>query len=144
MLRCDASDRALGAVLLQAHEGRLHPVAYASKKLSDRECRYPVSEKECLGVIYGVQRFHKYLYAKKFILETDHKPLEILGGRPSSSPRLMRWALALQAYTFGVRVIPGIENLGADFLSRHVADPLTETPGVSKPSPMLSLEARRM
>ena len=134
ILRTDASDRAVGAVLLQDHDGRLHPVAYASKKLSERERRYAISQKECLAVIYGVQRFHKYLYAKKFVLETDHKPLEILSGKPSSCPRLMRWALALQAYTFQTRVIAGSENLGADFLSRHIEIDPDENPAFSKSS----------
>ena len=36
-LRTDASDKGLGAILLQQHEGDLRPVAYASKKLNQAE-----------------------------------------------------------------------------------------------------------
>ena len=75
VLRTDASDIGLGAVLLQDFEGegRL-PIAYASKKLLPRERNYSVIEKECLGIIWGVEKFRKYLYGLEFQLETDHKP----------------------------------------------------------------------
>jgi hypothetical protein len=104
---------------MQYHDGIPFPVSYASKKLSERETKYPISQKEALGMIFGVQRFHKYLYAKKFVIETDHKPLTILGAGGSSCPKLMRWALLLQPYSFSIRVIPGVDNIGADFFSRH-------------------------
>jgi hypothetical protein len=129
ILRTDACNVAVGAVLLQKHEGVLHPVAYASKKLSPREALYPISEKECLGIIFGVQRFHKYLFATRFKIQTDHKPLEILGSGTSSNPRLMRWALALQPYQFVTEVIPGVDNVGADFFSRHFTSDLEDGKG---------------
>jgi hypothetical protein len=118
-LRTDASDTALGAVLLQVHDGTLHPVMYASKKLSPREEKYPISEKEAMAIVWGIQRFHKFLYATKFIVETDHKPLTVLKGSTTSNPRLMRWSLGLQPYNFTTKVIKGIDNVGADFFSRH-------------------------
>ena len=40
VLRTDASDIGLGAILLQNREGHIFPVAYASRKLLDREKRY--------------------------------------------------------------------------------------------------------
>ena len=69
-LRTDASDIGLGAVLLQDFEGegRL-PIAYASKKLLPRERNYSVIENECLGIIWGVEKFRKYLYGVEFLLE---------------------------------------------------------------------------
>ncbi|XP_037774647.1 uncharacterized protein LOC119571392 [Penaeus monodon] len=45
-LRTDASDTGLGAVLLQSVDGVLMPIAYASRKLKDRETRYAVIERE--------------------------------------------------------------------------------------------------
>ena len=62
VLRTDPLDIGLGAVLLQDFEGegRL-PIAYASKKLLPRERNYPIIEKECLGIIWGFEKFRKYL-----------------------------------------------------------------------------------
>ena len=118
ILRTDASDIGLGAVLLQDSEGEKLPVAYASKKLLDRERNYSVIEKECLGVIWGVSKFHRYLFGKEFILETDHQPLTYLNKSKMANSRLMRWALSLQPYRMSIRAIPGRENVGADYLSR--------------------------
>ena len=117
VLRTDASDRGIGAVLLQEHKGRLHPIAYQSRKLQNAELNYSVVEKECLATVWGVQKFERYLYGKHFVLETDHQPLKFLQRNPSN-PRLMRWSLQLQPYDFHVRVIPGKDNHGADYLSR--------------------------
>ena len=119
VLRTDASDIGLGAVLLQDFEGegRL-PIAYASKKLLPRERNYSVIEKECLGIIWGVEKFRKYLYGVEFLLETDHKPLSYMLTAKVLNPRIMRWAMKLQPYRFRIVAIRGRDNLGADYLSR--------------------------
>jgi hypothetical protein len=120
VLRTDASDRGLGAVLLQDQGFGHQPLAYASRKLLPAECNYPVIEKECLAVIWGVEKFEPYLYGRTFVLETDHQPLQYLDRTKTTSGRLTRWALRLQKYSFHVKVIPGKENVGADYLSRAV------------------------
>ena len=117
-LRTDASDRGLGAVLLQEHGGVQHPVAYASRKLNGAEQRYSVSEKECLAIVFGVGKFQRYLYGRSFTLETDHEPLAYLAHAKHTSSRLMRWSLILQEYDMHLRYIPGKENVQADYLSR--------------------------
>ena len=119
VLRTDASDIGLGAVLLQDFEGegRL-PIAYASKKLLPRKRNYSVKEKECLGIIWGVEKFRKYLYGVEFLLETDHKPLSYMQTAKVLNPRIMRWAMKLQPYRFRIVAIRGRDNLGADYLSR--------------------------
>ena len=118
VLRTDASDRGIGAVLMQDQGDGLHPVAYASKKLLDAETRYATIEKECMAIVWGVKKFEPYLYGTKFIIETDHKPLLYLQKSKTENGRLMRWALQLQQYTYSVRVIAGKDNVGADYLSR--------------------------
>jgi hypothetical protein len=118
VLRTDASDIAVGAVLLQDQGQGLQPVAYASKKLNKAERNYSVIEKECLGVVWAVKKFEQYLYSVHFTLETDHQPLTYLQKAKTENGRLMRWALQLQQYSFTVRVIPGKDNVGADYLSR--------------------------
>ena len=119
VLRTDASDIGLGAVLLQDFEGegRL-PIAYASKKLLPRERNYSVIEKECLGIIWGVEKFRKYLYGVEFLLETDHKPLSYMQTAKVLNPRIMCWAMKLQPYRFRIVAIRGRDNLGGDYLSR--------------------------
>ena len=61
-----------------------------------------------------------YPYGKQYTLQTDHRPLKFLGASKFESPRIMRWALALQSYNFKVEYIQRKENVGADFLSRAV------------------------
>ena len=98
-------------------EGRL-PITYASKKLLPRERNYSVIEKECLGIIWGVEKFRKYLYGVEFLLETDHKPLSYMQTAKVLNPRIMHWAMELQAYRFRIVAIRGRDNLGVDYLSR--------------------------
>ena len=119
VVRTDASDRGIGAVLLQENDGQLHPVMYQSRKLHGAECNYATVEKECLATVWGIQKFERYLYGRHFILETDHQPLNGLQRNPTNA-RLMRWSLQLQPYSFTVRVIQGKNNHGADYLSRAI------------------------
>ena len=117
-IRTDASDHAVGCVLLQEHEGIMHPVAYASKKLTDRERKYAVEEREALALIWGIQKFHRYIYGREFTMETDHLGLQYLKTGNIRNARVMRWSLALQDYKFKVKYIKGSENSMADYLSR--------------------------
>ena len=74
-------------------------------------------------MIFGVKKFHKYLYGRSFTLVTDHRPLvTILGPTkavpPLAAARMQRWALILQAYSYDVEYRPGSEHCNADALSR--------------------------
>jgi hypothetical protein len=75
VLRTDASSEGVGAVLLQYYDDVPHPVAYASRKLLSAEKRYSTIERECLAIIYGIDKYKYYLVGQEFILEVDHKPL---------------------------------------------------------------------
>ena len=99
---------------------RFFPVAYTSRTLLDRERRYCVIDRECYGIVWGIEKFVMYLYGKLFTLQTDHRPLQFLTALKFESSRIMRWALALQSYNFKVENIQGKDNVGADFLSRTV------------------------
>ncbi|GFN94717.1 Zinc finger protein [Plakobranchus ocellatus] len=103
---------------MQENEGTLFPVAYASKKLNDRERKYSVTEREALAIVWGVKKFSLHLYGTVFTLQTDHGALQFLNAAKFDSLRIMRWALALQVYNFDVQYIKGSENVGADYLSR--------------------------
>ena len=74
-IQTDASKIGIGAVLMQTHpEGDL-PVAYLSKKLTTTQMNWPATEQECYAIIYAIEKWHKYLDGREFIIETDHKPL---------------------------------------------------------------------
>ena len=118
VLRTDASAVGVGGVLLQYHDSIPHPVAYGSRKLMPRETRYSTVERELLGVMFAINRFKYYLLGKSFILEVDHRPLVYLKRFKGENPRLMRWALSLQAFDFHIVYIAGKDNVGADLLSR--------------------------
>ena len=121
VLRTDASEEGLGAVLLQDHGAGLQPIAYASKKLTGPERNYSTIEKECLGVVWGVKRFEPYLFARSFVLQVDHNPLVYMSRLTPVNARLLRWALFLQQYRFEVQAIPGKMNVDADYLSRFAS-----------------------
>ena len=71
-LQCDASLKGLRACIIQ--DGQ--PIVFASKSLMDTETCYANIERELL--VYGCEKFHTYLYRRTFIVETDHKPLEMI------------------------------------------------------------------
>ena len=70
-LQMDASKKGLGACLIQ--KGNV--VCYASRALIKTEQNYQNLERETLGTIWGMEKFHYFLYGKEFTLETDQKPL---------------------------------------------------------------------
>ena len=119
-LRTDASNSAVGAILLQDCEGVLKPVSYAGKKLLPREQNFATVEKECYAIVWAVNKFREYLLGKEFVLQTDHQPLVYLNKFKNLNGRLMRWSLALQNFSFVVDYIKGSENVGADMLSRCI------------------------
>ena len=116
VLQVDASQEALGAALLQ--DGC--PISFASKSLSETEKRYANIERELLACVFGAERFHMYLYGKPFIIESDHKPLEMISAKAltSAPARLQRMLLRLQRYDYQIKYRPGKEMTLADGLSR--------------------------
>ncbi|XP_050404411.2 retrovirus-related Pol polyprotein from transposon 17.6 [Patella vulgata] len=119
-ISCDASITGLGCCLLQNCDNDWKPVAYASRSLRDSEKRYAQIEKELLGILFGCTRFHQYIYGQNVLVETDHKPLEIIFKKrlDQLSPRLQRMSLKLQCYNLDVNYVPGKLLITADTLSR--------------------------
>ena len=118
ILRCDASNVGVGAMLMQEYEGEFFPVLYASRKLLPRECRYSTIEKKCLSIVWAVQKLYLFLFRREFQIQTDHKPLAYLQKAKTTNDRIMRWALYLQQFRYRIVSIPGNINVGPDFLSR--------------------------
>lgn len=118
VLQTDASERGVGAVLLQGPTEDQHPVAYISRKLFPREVRYSTVEKEALAIKWALDSFKYYLLGREFTLETDHKALQWLERMKDTNGRITRWYLAMQPFRFTVHHIPGKDNATADYLSR--------------------------
>ena len=120
VIQCDASGEGLGATLLQ--DGK--PVASASRSLTSSEKNYVAIELECLAIVFACRKFDQYIYGKKTVVETDHKPLEVIAKKSllSAPRRLQRMLLQLQRYDLEVIYRPGEQQLIADTLSRLPAE----------------------
>ena len=142
MIQSDASDQAVGAVLLQSDDqGVLHPVAYHSEKLKQHQLAYSTIEKELLSIISAIKKFECYLQLQPLEIYTDHNPLTFLERNKHSNQRLLRWSLILQPYTITIRHIKGKNNVIADTLSRPESlhmfpHPGSSRPGTQQPAPL--------
>jgi hypothetical protein len=121
ILRSDASDHAVGAVLFQEYLDStgtvIHqPIAFVSHKFSGAAVNWDTFKQEAFALYFGVSKLSYYLRGKEFLLETDHRNL--LWIESSHVPIVVRWRVLLQSFTFKLKHIPGKENLVADWLSR--------------------------
>ena len=77
-IQCDASDRGLGAALLQKGS----PVDFASRAMTETESRYAQIEKELLSVVFALDKFEQYAHGRPVTVESDHKPVETIAKKP--------------------------------------------------------------
>ena len=73
--------------------------------------------------MYGVKKFHQFLYGRKFTLVTDHQPLPALLGPKVAIPtmaaaRMQRWAIVLSAYDYQIEYRRSEKHSNCDALSR--------------------------
>lgn len=122
ILTTDASKYAVGAVLSQGPIGSDRPIAFASRTLTVSEENYSTIEKELLAIDWACKYFRPYLFGRKFILYTDHKPLTYALNLKDPHSKLIRYKLRLEEFDYEMKYRPGKQNVVADGLSRIVHD----------------------
>ncbi|GFT04227.1 retrovirus-related Pol polyprotein from transposon opus [Trichonephila clavipes] len=111
----DASGVGIGAVLQQNQK----PIAFASRTLNKAERNYTVTERECLAVIWALNKFKTYFGPLPVKVITDHAALTKLTNGKNLSSRMIRWALKLSEFNIEWEHRPGVQNVVADLLSRN-------------------------
>ena len=109
--------------LLLSSQLLVHFDPFVSRTLASAEINYSQIEKEALSCVFGITRFHSYLYGHFFTLITDHKPLLSLFKEHKAVPsqvsgRIQRWALTLAAYEYSIAFCPTAAHSNADALSQ--------------------------
>ena len=120
VLQTDASHYGLGAILTQQFDEGEKVICYLSRSLTRQEMKLTVTEKECLAVIWSVEKLRHFLEGVHFKVITDHHSLLWLHNLKDPQGRLARWALRLQPYDFELIHRKGKDHVVPDFLSRSV------------------------
>ena len=124
----DASDVGVGAMLMNRFpDNTLRPIMFASRLLDEVERRYSAVDREGLGIIFAVKKFEQFILGRRFILKTDHKPLERIFCANVALPkvaanRLARWAMTLSNFNYQLEYQNAAANAPADMLSRFPVD----------------------
>ena len=116
-LETDASGVGLGATLLQMRDGVtcqkditpdntiLQPIAFTSKSLTSAKCRYSNIEREVLGILQGLEKFHHYCFARDVNVITDHKTLVALFKKDVASLSQRIQCILLRIHQYRVRIL---------------------------------------
>ena len=121
----DASDFAIGAILLQDQGQGFQPIAYESRKLQPAELRRNVYEKEMLAVLHSLKTWRCYVEGRPVELVTDHESLKWLMTQKELDRQQAKWVQTLSQFDIDIVYKPGRVN-PADALSRHPVHRSTE------------------
>ncbi len=123
ILYTDVSGEGVGAVLHQKGENERERIsACASRTYNEHEKKYPITEQECLAVIWGVEKFRQFLSVKPFKIITDHMALETIRTVDLPFGRRARWLCKLQQYDFTIEHKKGNRITHVDAFSRALEE----------------------
>jgi len=119
ILQTDACQQAVAAALCQRDDlDREFVIGYASRKLLPREQNYSTIELEALAVKFGIEKFEQFIWGRKVLLQTDHKPLTFVKTMMNHNSRLARWGLFFQKWDLDTTWRQGCNHSNVDGLSR--------------------------
>ena len=123
-LACETSSYDVGAVLSHVYSDKSErPILYASRTLNIHEKNYSQLDKEGVAIMFGLKKFHQYIYGRKFTICTDNKALSHIFDPQAAIPslaaaRLVRWSVQLCSYDYSIELKSTTDNTNADILSR--------------------------
>ena len=142
-LETDASRVGLGVALSQMCEGTecqkdivpdnptLCPIVFASKSLTGAEHRYSNIEREALGILQWLKKFHHYCFAREVLIITDHKPLVAIFKKDVGTLLQCIQCILLKIHQYRVQII---YNLGPRFSLQTACPNTTTRSGKTSPS----------
>ncbi|KAG5867300.1 hypothetical protein JTB14_018565 [Gonioctena quinquepunctata] len=121
IVQTDAIAYGIGAVLTQNHpDVGERVVSYLSRSLTKQERKFSTTERECLAVIWSLEKLRPHIEETHFTVVTDHWSLCWLDNLKDPTGRLGRWDLKHQQYSVDLVHRKGKENVVPDMLSRTV------------------------
>ncbi|KAJ1578381.1 hypothetical protein NDA11_004777 [Ustilago hordei] len=120
-LETDASDFAIAGVLKQEHEGRWHPVAFYSRKMSSAEKNYEIHDKELLAVVACLTQWQHMLAGllSQLVILTNHEALKYFKSQRHITGQQARWAILLADFDFILQYRPGDKGGEPNALTRR-------------------------
>jgi len=122
IIETDATDFTIGAVLSQRDpEGKLHPVAFRSRKFQPAEINYEIHDKELLAIVDAFKYWRRYGEGAMHQVQvySDHQNLEYFTTTKVLNRWQARWAQELSGINFRIYYQPGSRNGKPDALSRR-------------------------
>ena len=105
---------------MQERDGKLVPIIFGGRVLTDPKKRYSTTDKELLGLYNAVKKCEYYLIGHQYVVHTDHKPLIYLKAFKDIVHKRFRWIEYLESVNTVIRYIPGAENIISDYISRNI------------------------
>lgn len=102
---------------------------FVSRSSTPAEQNYSQIDCEALAVIFALDKFHIYVYGRKFTLITDNRPLTRIFHRHAKLPlitasRLLQYAAYPTSFNYEVQHRPNEKHINVDYLFRF---PLSDT-----------------